>query len=204
MPSNKPEFKRLCQWCGQQRTVWKGIQSEGKKPRSLTLSQFKRLEEIGFDFGSTASRETLWEEDFAALLEYKNRYGDCNVPADSPEHSRLASWVKVQRATSEKLTKERTQRLTDLGFIWSLHEQKWQNMYKELVKYKQQKGDFDVPKSWAECPGLASWVSSQRTAKKSGKLPAYRQQLLDDLGFIWQKNKSTLRGGESLNGPPVS
>ena len=187
--------------------AWISVQRARMKAGSLTEQQIQRLNELGFIWDL---HEFKWRRMYDELTAYKLKNGHCWIPISCPKNPRLASWVSAQRNAIKEggLSKERISLLDAIGFIWrkdssspteigfvgSLHDQKWQQMFDELVKYKQQYGNCDIPMNWPTSPRLAGWVSSQRTAKKTGKLPAYRFQLLDELGFIWQKN----RGRSSL------
>jgi hypothetical protein len=61
----------------------------------------------------------------------------------------------------------------------------WDERYGELERYRNQHGDCNVPTGWKVNPALASWVATQRTVQKTGKLSPTRKQRLDELGFIW-------------------
>ena len=59
----------------------------------------------------------------------------------------------------------------------------------ELKRYKERKGDTNVPQKWKENPSLGRWVDNQKTNHKNlydGKpthLTIERIQLLVSLGF---------------------
>ena len=59
----------------------------------------------------------------------------------------------------------------------------WEKSYGELVQYKEEHGDCNVPFSYKENPSLGAWVNSQRTKWKNGQLDPKRKKLLADLGF---------------------
>ena len=189
VPTNRPEYKRLASWISQQRIIWRDLQNGQRQARQHTLSRMKRLEEIGIDFGEMKGHEICWDDNYAALQQYKAQHGDCNIPSQSAEHPILAVWVRGQRVQMKAgtLTAQQIDRLTNLGFIWNLHELNSQRMYEALVAYKLQYGDCDVQMNWPTNLRLARWVPLHRTAENSGKLTANRFQLLDELGFIWQK-----------------
>ncbi|MFQ5685555.1 MAG: Helicase associated domain protein [Candidatus Scalindua sp.] len=66
-----------------------------------------------------------------------------------------------------------------LGFTWDLR-------YGELIKYKEQYGDCNVPSNWIKNEQLANWVITQRSNYRHGKLNENRIKRLDDIGFIWK------------------
>ena len=68
----------------------------------------------------------------------------------------------------------------------------WESQLAGLAAYKATHGDCRVPKRWAEDPGLANWVRTQRKCKKAldrGEacegMTAERAAKLDALGFAW-------------------
>ena len=60
---------------------------------------------------------------FDALIEYKEKYGDCDVPQKyvSVSGQRLGNWVNTQRRfrKTKKLSPERVERLNEVGFVWA-------------------------------------------------------------------------------------
>jgi hypothetical protein len=55
---------------------------------------------------------------FAALMKYHTRTGDCRAPRSHTEEGlNLGAWLKKQRQKKSKLTKDQIKRLT-LGFVW--------------------------------------------------------------------------------------
>ena len=89
-----------------------------------------------------------------------------------------------QRSRKGRLEADRIKRLDALGFVWDSLEQAWETRFQELVSYQEEHGDCLVPRSWKN-KLLATWVSTQRTTKKKGKLEDDQIKRLDDLGFVW-------------------
>jgi hypothetical protein len=57
---------------------------------------------------------------FARLVQFKDRFGHCNVPFGWSEDANLGNWVILQRDLIHKrrLSAKRIQRLEVLGFKW--------------------------------------------------------------------------------------
>lgn len=116
--------------------------------------------------------EAQWEEMYQRLVQYKQQFGDCLVPRKFEGDPKLATWVETQRvvwnkeaksaasgttaaetitedAKLKRLTPLRKQRLHDLGFVWSLRnkriEDHWDEMFRQLLDYKNVHGDCLVP-----------------------------------------------------------
>jgi hypothetical protein len=90
-----------------------------------------KLQMIGFQWEVQSSdHEATWETRFLELLKYKAETGHTRVPKRNYETNlELASWVKTQRRTMTRvskdgnprwLTEEKIRRLNVIGFEWRL------------------------------------------------------------------------------------
>jgi len=129
-----------------------------------------------------------WDERFGELLAYKDKHGDMNVPT-VPRNS-LASWIFNQRTywNNETLPPERQKKLDGIGFVWDIPEFQWKERFCELLAYKAEHGDVNVPQRWPG--GLGSWCNGQRYAEKNGELPFSRKARLDEIGFVWDPTET--------------
>ena len=67
-----------------------------------------------------------WGYRYSELIEYKEKHGDCNVPAKYEPNKQLGYWVATQRqqyrlwkeGKKSWLTKERIEKLEDVGLKW--------------------------------------------------------------------------------------
>ncbi|CAJ1959530.1 unnamed protein product [Cylindrotheca closterium] len=110
----------LARWAKRQRYQYK--MKLKQKQSSLSNDRQQKLDEVGF----TWDLQTMaWQERFNELVEYVRRNGNCNVPNRFGENPTLGMWVKSQRRqyklyrldpSSSRLTPERYQLLTNLGF----------------------------------------------------------------------------------------
>jgi superfamily II DNA or RNA helicase len=139
-----------------------------------------------------------WEFAFGVLVAYKAKEGHCDIPRKHPikDGLSLGRWVNTQRTAKNrgKLSAECIQRLETIGFVWSGQEAQWGAAYQQLVAYKAEQGDCDVPVSYQTKDGfsLGTWVSSQRIAQKQeqGKLSLERFQRLEAEGFVWDPQEA--------------
>lgn len=181
---------------------WVASQRQHKKHGDLKPERIAALDKIGFEWslgkGSvqvsrekyvvTLTAEKLWEGKFQALQQYKQSHGNCLVPRDWRDNPSLAEWVSRQRAAHNRglLDAQRVRRLEELGFDWDPITNKWDEMFQQLVEYKREHGDTNVPQRSGKYAKLAHWVRNQRAAKRY-KYPimAKRAKRLDELGFEW-------------------
>ena len=73
------------------------------------------------------------------LLDYKRKYGNCNVPDKWPENRKLSGWVGTQRQFKKRgvLTPKRIKRLKEIGFDWNIRNAAWNKMFAELLSYQR-------------------------------------------------------------------
>ncbi len=70
---------------------------------------------------------------------------------------------------------------------------KWNDMLQQLILYKEEFGDTNVPLNYASNPKLANWVHYLRWSyrrykagiKKRGGLNCDKIQNLEEIGFQW-------------------
>lgn len=176
VPMDYEEIPQLGAWVQTQRTEY--------RLKKLSKMRTKLLNEMGFswNYGTKMAKEQ-WRRRFEELMEYKNRYGDCNVPQGFVENPQLAIWVVTQRRNHRKIkddddkkitkiTKDRMEALESIGFQWQLargrtkNENKkrfsWDERYQQLQVYRDQFGDCNVPYNYSPNRGLGVWVSVQR------------------------------------------
>jgi len=84
------------------------------------------------------SNKNRWERGSAALSKFQKRSGHCCPPQTLVESKfRLGQWVNVQRYRKDKLSIERKRRLDRMGFVWNFSEYRWNNGFKNLLKFRK-------------------------------------------------------------------
>ena len=146
------------------------------------------------------SDDKRWMKFFNELVEYKQKIGNCEVPPS--QHTPLAYWVvqqhkeyqKVQDGKPSRLTLQKVQQLTDIGFVFRQVSKSctWEERIEQLKQYRQKNGHVRVPKS---DPQLGVFVNRQRyeySKYKSGRqstMNETRLQDLESLDFIFVAGK---------------
>ena len=176
VPGGWEKDPRLSRWVLRQR--------QWRKQGRLASERIRRLDELGFQWGPYAA---AWEEMFARLVQFRERFGHCNIPANWSEDSRLIFWVGFQRQLKKqgRLTDERIRHLVDLGFEWDILTAAWEEFFARLVEFKERFGHCRVAQAWPQDPQLGKWVARQRRVRTRGRLSADRVQRLGALGFEW-------------------
>ena len=174
--SYKLEGFTLGSWVSNQRATKDGMSPERKQ----------RLDGLGFVWDIL---EAAWEKGFSKLSQFKEAEGHCRVPKSYKlDGFNLVKWVSHQRATKDRMTPERKQRLDGLGFVWDILEAAWEKGFSKLSQFKEAEGHCRVPTSYKlEGFNLGRWVVTQRSNKDS--MSPERRQRLNEIGFIWDASK---------------
>jgi len=147
-----------------------------------------------------------WEDNYKALVHFKDTHGHCNVPYRFEQNRNLGCWVQRQRSLYRrgKLSKERHERLNEVGVTWAMTPKKlpkinddnirtyddlWDYRYNCLIEFKKEHGHCNVPYRYAIDLQLGRWVQNQREFFKRRTLSTERYQRLAELGFIWYLRK---------------
>ena len=160
----------------------------------LTPERVAALEQIGMVWDVP---DYLWEENFAAAMQYYRDHGDLDMPNTyiAPNGLRLGTWVFKQRTLRKggnvgaELTPEQIKRLDGIGMIWEpKHQRSWTQGYEEVKRYVAEHGDCNVPAMYVSPSGyaLGRWLQRRRDKGKENHTPVQRAQL-DALGFVWDK-----------------
>jgi len=110
VPRRWKENPQLGKWvCEQRQAYWEG---------RMQASRQQRLQWLGFNWCIGYGE---WEARLQELVEYRARFGHCNVPKTWEENRPLGAWVVAQRRRHMAATLDRPkqQRLHWLGFEWN-------------------------------------------------------------------------------------
>ena len=151
------------------------------KPSSLGMREEGKLEQR-----KKNHYDEQWDARFKELLSYRSEHGDCNAPW---KQGKLGPWVHRQRVAYKagSLSQGRIDRLSSIGFKWALFEEraakKWNTRFNELIEYKAEHGDCNVPQRQGQ---LGKWVSHQRVTYLADSLAQDRIDRLSSIGFDWR------------------
>ena len=170
---------------------------------TLTQERVRKLESIGFSWNHNNDQ---WQEQYADLVEYKRQNGSSNAPQRYRKNPRLGAWVNHQRREYRKfingqtsqINEERVSQLEAIGFQWShFVPVPWERRYDDLIAYKAEYGDCNVPRNFKSDPVLARWVNEQRRAyskfqnKQKSQMNQQRIDALENIGFVWHRRRSS-------------
>lgn len=124
--------------------------------------------------------EIKWNDRLEQLVQYKEQYGHCNPSriCEYPDFPKIGIWVSDQRTQHRflrlgkpnNMTPERIQRLTAIGFQWTMLKHApltFDERLKQLETYKAQHGHCNVPQKCDEPEGLGGFVTEARRMYKN-------------------------------------
>ncbi len=97
-----------------------------------------------------------------------------------------------------KLSEERIKALDSIDFIWDASnrnstskpdDDRWLTMLEKLENFKNENGHCLVPQMYEKDKSLGRWVNDQRSNNTNGRLSIYRKEILNELGFVWNKKE---------------
>lgn len=111
----------------------------------------------------------------------------------------LGAWQDHQRQSYKKgkLPSDRINRLEGIGFKWILIDDAFEDGFRETLRYKQQFGTPNAPRSYKTSAGymLGEWHGMLRQLYKKRKLPTDRIGRLDEIGFAWNPHAEAFEKG---------
>jgi len=175
---------------------------EGLKPKK-NYYRSRLINLIAWILNGTVIKKTF-EERVDALIEYKSKFGNCNVPQTvTSEYFTLARWVTRQRSAYRQiqegrplyrpLTQDQIDQLDRIGMEWTM-KMTFEERFDELVAFKKEHGHCTPPPMRpSKYVSLAAWCIEVRASYRriqEGEAP--RKPLtpdhidhLDRLGFEW-------------------
>jgi DNA-binding TFAR19-related protein (PDSD5 family) len=158
----------------------------------MSAQRRQRLDDTGFVWDPLTK---AWEEGFSKLLQFNEAEGHCNVPATFRIGGfNLRGWVSQQRHVKDCISPQRRQRLDDIGFVWDILTEAWEEGFSKLLQFNEAEGHCKVPRGFElDEFNLANWVRSQRQAKDD--VSPERRQRLDDIGFLWDPHAKAWEEG---------
>jgi glycerol-3-phosphate cytidylyltransferase-like family protein len=208
VPQQYDENKKLGIWVMHRRRDYREYKrTNGQKGDP---ERMKHLESIGLvgdsKTGDANGRvNTSWNDMYNQLLEFKQKHGHVKVPQRDSENKKLAIWVRIWRSNYRKYKRtngqtgdpERMKCLESIGLVDDIttgYEQRctktWNDMYNQLLEFKQKHGHVKVPRQYDENPKLGIWVMTNRNnyreykRSKGQKGDPERMKHLESIGLV--------------------
>lgn len=180
----------LRSWLYTQRRVRKG-EVDGV----LTDEQIKMLDDIGMRWQNVS--DANWEKNYAAALEYYNKFGNLNPGAAYVTENgvKLGVWLKRLKnyrksgVQKDYLTEEHIKMLDDIGMIWDVRDHMFEKNYAAALDYFHTYGNLDISERYVAPNGvkLGVWLRDMRKAGLNGTLDSSRINRLNEIGMQWDR-----------------
>lgn len=201
----------LEKWLKQQRTCLARF-SKGKNT-SLTIRQVNKLASFGINSANskailnqhsktkalrieTAAALQNWNNMLKKLEQYKAQEGHLNVSFQ--ENKSLAAWIVTQRTEYKKLkngqsnrmTAVKMQKLTDLGFKFTIRPsyKTWDERMNQLRKFKNEHGHLRIQVSDNDLGEFVSRMRQEYNKFQEGRKSSLTNEriiALANMGFVW-------------------
>ncbi len=193
------------------------ITSSRKTPSPLSSLQIQLLNDIDFIWNVNEWRYQLYLDKLGSFYQQNGHINIAMSTADEEQKS-LYNWLRRQRDEYKKylngkennLSNKRRQALEKCGFhigmfdigpdatrtVRTFSRSSWKGRYEELKQFENEFGHCAVPTTNEKYAQLSGWVQHQRVEKKKkdkgikSRLSDDKEKLLDDLGFIWNRQES--------------
>jgi superfamily II DNA or RNA helicase len=180
VPQEWPENKRLATWVCTQRLR--------RKAGALSQERVRALDKLDFDWQIDV---TTWDERFAELCAFKQRFGHTRVNVKWPENPRLGAWVVDQRHRRRqgRLNPVHERCLNEIGFEWDVlgpDRTRWEKHFNELLALKDR--NYQIRSH--DNQSLLEWMQRQRRLYRSGRYPKDLEERLNAIGFPWNPSRS--------------
>jgi hypothetical protein len=148
---------------------------------AMTNAQYQALQGLGFNFDAHRKKydrrviDQKWEEKFAELVAYKEKYNNCDVAVRKgfENYKSLANWAGLMRrkykarqagtraGRTTGITDEQIKKLAILGFSFSLQDD-FDTRFKHLLDFKKEFGHTKVPVFYTGHNNLGRWAKRMR------------------------------------------
>jgi superfamily II DNA or RNA helicase len=182
-----------------------GAWTTNQRTNKDDMSKDRKIRLEALDSWVWSKNEFQWEKMFGYLLAYVADKGHALVPGNykTPGGYNLGAWVISQRTNSDTISIYHRKRLEALeGWVWDFIEFQWEEGFKHLQEYVEDKGNALVPHIHRSANeyNLGRWVQRQRTSKDDmskdhrKRLDALEGWVWDLLKFQWEQGFKHLLG----------
>ncbi|MDO2396093.1 Helicase associated domain protein [Mycobacterium avium subsp. hominissuis] len=172
---------------------WVAIQRKLRNEGRLDPERAERL--AGLPGWTWNALESVWDENFAALVQYVEEHGDARPAQDfrTGDGFALGHWVTDQRRRRAKLSEDRRSRLESLpGWAWDPAGTRWAENLAKLTDFAAQQGHSYPPRdqSSPELTKLNQWVVTLRRPGRRERLTVEQREQLESLpGWSWEPRR---------------
>ena len=157
--------------------------SERKRKSSAASNESTRpktQKKVKIDWRDNLSTQsnTLFDKRCNQLLQFKEKFGHCNVSRHDADDKSLGNWCHALRTAYNRIQKGMIphcnhlsqqgsiERLEEIGFHWKINIT-FEERHRELVAFKEEYGHCNIPVEYSGNPSLGRWCSRLRSRYKN-------------------------------------
>lgn len=135
----------------------------------------------------TNKNDIKFMEKFNLLKEFKEEFGRFPKTTEKYKGVKLGMWCSTVRNKKWRQSKDRIAMLDSIGFIWCVHDYKWDKNFKLLKEFKEEYDRFPISGEIYKGTKLGMWCDIQRHYYNNDRdcISEDRIAMLDSIGFIW-------------------
>ena len=178
----------LGSWIANQKAIRKGT-INGK----LTENQINKLDSIHMIWEDY--NDLNWSKHYHASKQYYKEHGNLEVPSRyvNADGVSLGRWISSVRrwynsgAHKKYLHNDRVKQLEDIGMIWNVMDNSWEQNFKLAEQYYREHRNLDVPSNYKTKDGthLGSWIGRQKQLHRTNSLSNDQIKKLNSIGMDW-------------------
>lgn len=206
------ERAQLGSWVSRQRYDYYKLE-KGRPNKYLNEERIRRLEELGFEWHvQNKIKMEGWEQKLKQFKEYLEEHGDLAVPTEYKTNGlgSYAAYLRTQyvfykQGTKSHLNEEKVQQMDEMGFRWSLTQDKWDHRMDQLRAFKAEHGHLRIRRETKPVGQFATHLRSHYALWKAGKksqLTEERIKTLEEMEFPFSLPRGRPKG-EKSDKPPA-
>lgn len=134
-----------------------------------------------------------FDEFYELMIQYKNEYGDCEVPKKYTTRDGIQLGLYLRRYIyyRKKFSQENIKKLESLGVDFTRKKGKYytfDDVYDLLVKFKAEYGHCKIPLNYCTVNGVHLGWKVYDIKVGNRKITEEQRAKLDELGFDWDKS----------------
>lgn len=150
----------------------------------------ERLDELDFD-----CHEKRWDNMLNLVKEYHEETGEWPSQSTVYKNEKIGIWLAGQKNyyKHRKLSDIRIKALKSLNICLETQDfdKHWNEMLNLIRQYHKERGDWPNVRTVYKNRNLGAWLKTQKKDLKKGKLPKDRQEKLESIGVVFEKDKQT-------------
>lgn len=162
------------------------------KNENVYLDYYKDVSNIQKQYKNAINQ--IWESQYLEAKKYFEKHGNLRVPHSyvSETGFKLGIWINNLREnyrgySGTGISRERIERLSNIGMIWNPFDYNWENGYLYAFEYYKKYGDLIIKEDRIKELdfNLDVWIHRQRNEYKNGKLSKERIIKLEKIRINW-------------------